>query len=75
MQTAISVVYTFAMALLFNVKIKGEVKPIVFEADRYEIVKDSDGSHKQLILSLGDNCVGMFNNDAIDGWWRTDTTR
>jgi hypothetical protein len=74
----ISTVYTFAMAKVVSIQIRGVEKAVRIEADKVDRqnAKDINGApildSYRLLLSKEGTQVGEFNSSIVDGWWYED---
>ncbi len=73
--TVVSTVYTFAMAKLVSVQVRGVEKAIQIDSDKVERQSIYDGTGApifgsyKLVLSKNGTPVGEFNSSIVDGWW------
>ena len=66
----VATVYTLPMPKFVYVQLSGLQTPARIEADRVE--KVNTAGQKSLILKKGDQEVGEFNGEAVQGWWLQD---
>jgi hypothetical protein len=71
-QIIISTVYTFAMPKYVYVQVKGVEKAAKIEADSAEESGSVGSVAFTLTIKSGDQKVGTFKGNAVDGWWIQD---